>query len=194
MQSGWSLTRLRVVVYAAALAAGYLAPWQSANYADPHTLWVWLGVWQSTFGISSTSGIVVVTWLAIVISGLGAALRLWASAHSRPRLQALGSLLLAAAVCVLLPPVGALIALPVLLAFEVAGAASTRPATPGHTQWTAAWLQEVAALGIFVSFAALSWQYNAQLLVRALLIACGLGLVARAALPTSATQNQKPAA
>ena len=195
MQSGWSLTRLRVVIYAAALAAGYLAPWQSASYAGPHTLWVWLGVWQSTFGISSTSGIVVVTWLAIVLSGLGAALRLWASAHFRPRLQALGSLLLAAAICVLLPPVGALVALPVLLAFEAAGAVSAaRPATPTRPQWTAAWLQEVAAVGIFVSFAALSWQYNAQLLVRALLIACGLGLVARAALPTAATQSQKPAA
>lgn len=191
MQSSGSLTRLRVVIYIAALGAGYLAPWQSASYAGPHTLWVWLGVWQSTLGISSTSGILVVTWLAVALSALGALLRLWSAAYGRPRLQALGSLLLALAICVLMPPIGALVAMPVLLAFEAVGIASARPATQARTQWSTAWLQEVTPLGIFVSFAALSWQYNAQLLVRAMLIACGLGLIARAALPAPAPTTDR---
>ncbi len=188
------LSRMRWLIYVAALGAGFLAPWQSAGYNGPRTLWVWLGVWQSTMGMSSTTGIVLVTWLAVALSGLGAWLRVWAAANDGRRLLAAGSLLLALAVSVLMPPVGALAVLPVLVAYEVVVIASTKDSGITPRQWTSALLREVAALGVFVSFAALSWQYNAQLLERALLIACGLGLVARAALPMGATKADKLAA
>jgi protein-S-isoprenylcysteine O-methyltransferase Ste14 len=47
--------------------------------------------------------------------------------------------------------------------------------------WGDALLGEILPLGVFLSFATLSWQYNSQLLIRAVLISFGLSLVARAA-------------
>jgi protein-S-isoprenylcysteine O-methyltransferase Ste14 len=46
--------------------------------------------------------------------------------------------------------------------------------------WGRALLGEVMPLGALVSFAALSWQYNSSLLIRAMLISFGLSLVVRA--------------
>jgi len=43
-------------------------------------------------------------------------------------------------------------------------------------------LGEIFGLGVLTSFAALSWQYNAGLLLRAVLISFGISLVARAIL------------
>jgi protein-S-isoprenylcysteine O-methyltransferase Ste14 len=45
-----------------------------------------------------------------------------------------------------------------------------------------AMLSEITPLGVLVSFAALSWQYNASLLERAVLVSFGLSLVTRAIL------------
>jgi hypothetical protein len=198
MKQSSPLARLRVVLYAVVLGAGFLAPWQSASYTGPRTLWVWLGVWQSTLGMTSTVGIELVTWLAVVLSGLGALMRWWGVAHAGRRWQASGSLLLALAVSVLMPPVGALVTMPAIVVYEVvvmsgADGGVEAAKTP---RWGRAILREVASLGVFVSFAALSWQYNARLLEQALLITCGLGLIARAALPTeaSATDAKKSAA
>ena len=47
-------------------------------------------------------------------------------------------------------------------------------------QWGRAILSEITPLGVLGSFAALSWQYNAGLLTRAVLISFGLSLVVRA--------------
>ena len=84
-QQGWSLARLRGAIYAVAMMVGFLAPVQPATYTGPRTLWVWLGVWQSTMGITSTTGIVLVTWLAVLLTVLGALLRLWAARRRMPR-------------------------------------------------------------------------------------------------------------
>jgi protein-S-isoprenylcysteine O-methyltransferase Ste14 len=46
--------------------------------------------------------------------------------------------------------------------------------------WVGALLGEVMPLGLLVSYAALSWQYNAGLLTRAVLVSFGLSLVVRA--------------
>ncbi len=48
--------------------------------------------------------------------------------------------------------------------------------------WGRALLGEVMPLGVFASFAVLSWQYNAMLLVKAVVISFGVSLVVRAAL------------
>jgi protein-S-isoprenylcysteine O-methyltransferase Ste14 len=53
--------------------------------------------------------------------------------------------------------------------------------------WVGALLGEVFPLGVVVSFAAFSWQYNSNLLIQAVLVSFGLSLVVRAFLP-SATQ------
>jgi protein-S-isoprenylcysteine O-methyltransferase Ste14 len=58
-----------------------------------------------------------------------------------------------------------------------------RVAAGGHTpNWRRAILGEITPLGVLVSFAALSWQYNAHLLSRAVLISFGVSLVVRALL------------
>ena len=191
MKQEWSMARLRWVIYAAVLGAGFLAPWRAADAMGPRTLWVWLGVWQSTMGMTSTTGIVLVTWVAVALCAVGAALRVWAAAQARPRMQAAGSLLLMLAVCVLMPPVGAVVVAPVVVAYEAVGMASAGMAVrrAARPHWVAVLLSEVTALGVLVCFAALSWRYNARLLEQALLVACGLGLIGRAALPTAAAES-----
>jgi len=122
----------------------------------------------------------------------------------------LGSWLMVAAISVLMPPTGALVTMVLLSLFllrlilgeEAFLAAqlgehyagyrravprlipSLRPRVAASGQqpnWGRALLGEVMPLGVLVSFAALSWQYNAQLLTRAMLISFGLSLVVRAA-------------
>lgn len=194
MNEGWSLQRLRAVMYAVAMMVGFLAPLQPASYTGPRTLWVWLGVWQSTLGISSTTGIVLVTWLAVVLTALGTGLRLLAAARRSSRLRAFGSLAIGLALCILMPPFGALAAAPILIAYELTvfsmatsptsrSSTSASSTSPSVTSGLRILLQEVGSLGITLAFAALSWQYNARILEKALLIACGIGLMARAAAP-----------
>ena len=59
-----------------------------------------------------------------------------------------------------------------------------RVSASGQTaNWGRAIIGEVTPIGIFASFAALSWQYNASLLSRAALISFGVSLVVRALVP-----------
>lgn len=196
-QQGWSLARLRGAIYAVAMMVGFLAPVQPATYTGPRTLWVWLGVWQSTMGITSTTGIVLVTWLAVLLTVLGALLRLWAAMRRMPRARAVGSALMGLAVCILMPPFGALVAAPILIAFEVVvisaarlDASSAGGQSANERSGLRALAQEAGVLAAAACFAALSWQYNARLLEQALLIACGAGLIARAALPGKAAAGE----
>jgi protein-S-isoprenylcysteine O-methyltransferase Ste14 len=121
----------------------------------------------------------------------------------------LGSWLMVAAISVLMPPTGALwtmILLTIFLLRLILGeeaflaaqlgapyaayknavprlVPSLRPRVPARGElpnWGRALLGEVMPLGVLVSFAVLSWQYNASLLTRAVLISFGLSLVVRA--------------
>ena len=121
----------------------------------------------------------------------------------------LGSWLMVAAISVLMPPTGALSTMVVLTIFLlrlILGeeaflaaqlgepyaayknavprlAPSLRARVPSgglQPDWGRAILGEVMPVGVLVSFAALSWQYNASLLIRAVLISFGLSLVVRA--------------
>jgi protein-S-isoprenylcysteine O-methyltransferase Ste14 len=131
----------------------------------------------------------------------------------------LGSFLMFAAISTLMPPSGAAFALVVLAIFlmrlilgEEAFLAvrlgepyaayrkavhrlipSLRPRVPasGHKpSWGRALLSEITPLGVLVSFATLSWQYNAFLLSRAILISFGLSLVVRALAEPGAASSQ----
>jgi protein-S-isoprenylcysteine O-methyltransferase Ste14 len=53
------------------------------------------------------------------------------------------------------------------------------PAPAAQPQWLVAVLAEVTAIGIFVALAFLSWTYNIQLMLRAILIGFGISLVVR---------------
>jgi protein-S-isoprenylcysteine O-methyltransferase Ste14 len=121
----------------------------------------------------------------------------------------IGSWLMMAAISVLMSPTGAMVAmilLTVFLARLILGEEtflavqlgepykaykrtvprllpSLRPRIAAGGQrpdWGRALLGELMPLGVLVSFAALSWQYNASLLTRAILISFGLSLVVRA--------------
>jgi protein-S-isoprenylcysteine O-methyltransferase Ste14 len=123
----------------------------------------------------------------------------------------LGSFLMLAAISVLMPASGAAVTLVLMTIFllrlilgEEAFLApklgapyaaylkavprlipSLRPrvAVSGQTaNWGRAFLGEITPLGVLVSFATLSWQYNAHLLWRAVLISFGVSLVVRALL------------
>jgi protein-S-isoprenylcysteine O-methyltransferase Ste14 len=126
----------------------------------------------------------------------------------------LGSWLMVAAISVLMPPTGALLTMILLsifllrliwgeesflagqlgepyMAYKSAVPRLIPRLGPGvaaggqRPNWGRAFLGEVMPLGVLVSFAALSWQYNASLLIRAVLISFGLSLVVRALiLPT----------
>jgi protein-S-isoprenylcysteine O-methyltransferase Ste14 len=121
----------------------------------------------------------------------------------------IGSWLMVAAISVLMPPTGALVTMAVLSVFLIrlifgeeaflagrlgAPYAAYKRAVPRlipslfprvtagreRPNWGRALLGEVMPLGVLASFAALSWQYNASLLTRAVLISFGLSLVVRA--------------
>ncbi len=59
------------------------------------------------------------------------------------------------------------------------------PAGGSKPHWRRALLGELTPLGVLASFSALSWQYNASLLIRAVLVCFGISLVVRALLPPS---------
>lgn len=134
----------------------------------------------------------------------------------------LGSLLTNAAVAVLMPPSGAaftLILLVVLyvrlilgeeafLTAKLGGEYNTyrqsvprlipsfrTSVKPGgqRPHWGAAVLGEIFPLGILVSFAALSWQYNSQQLTQAVLVSFGLSLVVRALTAPKSSGGEKTA-
>ena len=49
--------------------------------------------------------------------------------------------------------------------------------------WTRAIIAELFPIGVFLTFAALSWQYNHSLMIRAVIVSFGISLIARALLP-----------
>jgi protein-S-isoprenylcysteine O-methyltransferase Ste14 len=66
-----------------------------------------------------------------------------------------------------------------------------RVASSGQSpNWTRALLYEITPLGVLLSFAVLSWQYNAFLLSRAVLVCFGLSLVVRAFVPPNPAARQ----
>jgi hypothetical protein len=120
-----------------------------------------------------------------------------------------GSLLMKATIAILMPPSGALVSLTLLTIFVfrlilgeeafLAGQLGApyaaycravprliptlRPGVASGGQrprWALALLSELTPVGVLVSFAALSWQYNAELLTRAVMISFGASLVVRA--------------
>ena len=60
-----------------------------------------------------------------------------------------------------------------------------RPLKPSGRKpaWGRAILAELFPVGVFVSFAALSWQYDRMLMVKAMIVSFGISLVVRAVLP-----------
>lgn len=228
--------RFRVGISFVIILLGFWAPWVNYLHWKSHvSTWLWLGVKLSSLGITSTSGILVVTGLVIAVAAAAAVLRVWGTACLGPALVNsdemetgkvladgpyrhvrnplyLGSWLMIAAIAVLMPPSGAALSLLLLalfllrivlgeeafltdqlgdpyLAYKRAVSRllpSLWPRVPASGQsprWSYALLSEITPLGVLIVFLTLSWQFNADLLIRAILVSFGLSLVVRALLP-----------
>ena len=238
--------RFRLMLMVLVIMLGFFAPWiESLHWGTRTTTWLWLGFELSRLGISSATGIEVITALAIAVAAAAAIIRVWGTAYlgtatvNNTEMKAgivtangpfryvrnplyLGSWLMVAVISVLMPPTGALVTMTILTIFLMRlilgeeaflsgklgeSYAAYRAAVPRliprlrsrvtasgqQPNWGRALLAEITPLGVLVSFAALSWQYNASLLTRAVLISFGISLVVRAVLPSVAESERATA-
>jgi protein-S-isoprenylcysteine O-methyltransferase Ste14 len=233
MQASAIEFRFRMILMTLAIVLGFWAPWiEWLHWGTRSTLWLWLAFELGGLGMTAAAAIDLVTALTILAAACAAAIRVWGTAYlgtttvNNAEMKAglvmavgpyrrvrnplyLGSWLMFAAISVLMPPTGALVAMILLtvvlfrlilgeeafltaqlgepyLAYKRAVPRlipSLRPRVASGGQrpgWGRALLGETMPLGVLVSFAAFSWQYNAVLLTRAVLISFGLSLVMRA--------------
>ena len=235
--------RFRMWISAAIVVLGFWAPWldpkflellhlESSQIGSRTTLWLWLGFQMSSLGVTSTTGIEIVTAVAIFVAAVAAWFRVWGTAYlgagivHNAEMKAgqvksdgpyrylrnplyLGSYLTIVAVSILMPPSGAaftLVLLAVTLLRLILGEeafltaklgepyVAYKRAVPriipmlrsqvvaggGNADWGRSVVSEVFPIGVLVCLTVLSWQYNAHLMLRAILVCFGLSLVTRA--------------
>jgi hypothetical protein len=180
-------TRLAIVVDLAVvlLFALFLwAPWdRSVDAASSSFSMVWLAlpVTFSRHGIHLESATVTVTFSALAAAALGALLSIAARIRGSAALSATGTVLFGCSVAILMPlwtAIGFLGALLLIVALR-ARLVALQPVSA-----LIASLSELWPLGYAIGFAVLAWRYNPQLLIKTLLIAFGVSLVARAVMPS----------
>lgn len=160
------------------------APWdKTADAPSSATTMAWLAlpVTLARHGVHLESATIIVTISALVAAALGALLSIAARMRGSSVLWAAGAFLFGSSVSILMPlwtAVGFLGALLLIVALR-ARFVVMRPVTA-----LAAFLSELWPLGYAAGFAALAWRYNPQLLLKALVIAFGVSLVARALVPS----------
>jgi hypothetical protein len=157
-------------------------PWERTADASSSATMAWLAlpVMLARHGVHLESATIAVTISALVIAALGALLSIAARMRGSSVLWAAGAFLFGSSVSILMPlwtGVGFLGALLLILALR-ARFVAIRP-----TSVLVAFLSELWPLGYAAGFAALAWRYNPQLLLRTLVIAFGVSLVARALVP-----------
>jgi hypothetical protein len=166
------------------------APWDrtaSAISSSTTMAWLALPVTLARHGVHLEFATIAVTISALVTAALGALLSIAARIRGSAALWAAGAWLFGCSVAILMPlwtAVGFLGALLLIVALR-ARFAAMRPATA-----LIAFLSELWPLGYAAAFAALAWRYNPQLLLKALVIALGVSLVARALVPASPAGEQ----
>ena len=159
------------------------APWERTADASSSATMAWLAlpVMLARHGVHLESATIAVTISALVVAALGALLSIAARMRGSSILWAAGAFLFGCSVSILMPlwtAVGFLGALLLILALR-ARFIAIRSASV-----LVAFLSELWPLGYAAGFAALAWRYNPQLLLKALVIALGVSLVARALVPS----------
>jgi hypothetical protein len=159
------------------------APWERTAAASSSATMAWLAlpVMLARHGVHLESATVAVTISALAVAALGALLSIAARMRGSSVLSAAGAFLFGSSVSILMPlwtAVGFLGALLLILALR-ARFIAIRSASV-----LVAFLSELWPLGYAAGFAALAWRYNPQLLLKALVIALGVSLVARALVPS----------
>jgi hypothetical protein len=158
-------------------------PWDRGAQTTPTTLtWLLLPVTLARHGIGLNYATEIVTIFVLAIGAVGASLSIAGRMRGSAPLWAAGAWLFGASVAILMPlwtAVGFLGALLLVLALR---ARFVQAAPLGALP---AMLLELWPVAYTVAFAVLAWRYNPQLLLKALLIALGASLVARALVPAT---------
>jgi hypothetical protein len=189
MTRGQRLLVVFDVVIVLVFALFLWAPWDrtaSAISSSTTMAWLALPVTLARHGAHLEFATVAVTISALTSAALGALLSIAARLRGSAALWAAGAWLFGCSVAILMPlwtAVGFLGALLLVVALR-ARFVAMRPVTA-----LAAVLSELWPLGYAASFAALAWRYNPQLLLKALVIALGASLVARALVPSATGGN-----
>jgi hypothetical protein len=160
------------------------APWdRSVDAATSSFSMVWLAlpVTLSHHGIHLESATVTVTFSTLVAAAIGALLSIVARMRGSAALCAAGTVLFGCSVAILMPlwtAVGFLGALLLIVALR-ARLVALPPVSALIASFSELW-----PLGYAIGFAVLAWRYNPQLLIKTLLIALGVSLIARAVTPS----------
>jgi protein-S-isoprenylcysteine O-methyltransferase Ste14 len=229
--------RLRMWIQVLIIALGFWSPWiglldLSRRYASL----AWLALEISRSGLTSfTVATPIVIVLGAVAALVGAVLRVWGVAYlgygvvHHGDMQGgtvmaagpyryvrnplyLGGWFMVLAMCLLMPPTGALFTLilvsifllRLILAEEAFLSAklgepyreylrlvprivprfrSTVPAAQAQPHWLVAFGTEINPIGVFFTLAVLSWTYDNLLMIKAVLIIFGISLVVKALMP-----------
>jgi hypothetical protein len=168
------------------------APWDRAAAAPASSsfsmTWLVLPVTIARHGIHLVSATVTVTIAALVAATLAALLSIVARMRGSASLWAAGTWLFGCSVAILMPPataIGFLGALLLIVALR-ARFVAMRPVTALGALFSELW-----PIGYAAGFAVLAWRYNPQLLLKALLIAFGASLIARALMPSRESGTAK---
>ena len=166
------------------------APWDRAAFAASSSLnmlWLSLPMILAHQGAHMETATVTVTIMALVTAAIGALLSIAGRLRGSAGWWAAGMFLFACSVAILMPiwtAVGFLGAVLLLVALRA------RFAPIRATNALAAVLSELWPVGYAIGFAVLAWHYNPQLLIKVLMVAFGISLVARALLPARAPLAQ----
>jgi protein-S-isoprenylcysteine O-methyltransferase Ste14 len=230
--------RLRGLILTIIVLLGFWAPWiQALDLGKRISLLEWMALELSRAGLLRfTYATPVVIVAGALIAALGLVLRVWGAACLGPgtvraramragELEAglqsggpyryvrnplyLGTWFMIAAMSFLMPPTGALFAVPVstifllrlILAEESFLAAqlgapyqqylravprlfprlrTSLPRTNSSPRWPIAVLTELNSVSIFITLAVLSWSYDHELMIKGIVVGFGVSIIARA--------------
>ncbi len=224
--------RFRVWIIALLYVLGFVLPWPGPTRAGGNHVWAWLA--EQFFRmrvLPLQEAFEAIAIVACLLALIGAGLRVWATAYPGPgivrdaKLHAsslviagpyrflrnplyLGTFLTAAAVSILMPPLGALLFLVVLGLFELRLIAAERaflaeqlgdlyledrrtsPDSPASSlaqpRLAHSLLAETFPVGVALCFLIFCWNYDVHLLTRCVLICAGVTMVVQALLPRQA--------
>jgi hypothetical protein len=165
------------------------APWDriaDTSGSSATMAWLALPMLLARHGLHLAYATYTVTISALAAAALGALLSIAARMRGSAALAAAGTFLFGCSVAILLPMWTAIGFLGTLLLIV---ALRARFIAMHPTTALAAVLSELWPLGYAAGFAILAWRYNPQLLIKALVIALGISLVARALVPSTGTAS-----
>ncbi|MGB6744032.1 MAG: isoprenylcysteine carboxylmethyltransferase family protein [Terracidiphilus sp.] len=238
--------RLRMLIMTTIVVLGFWSPWiEALDMGQRISLLEWLALMASRAGLLRfTYATPVVIVAGALLAAAGVVLRVWGTAYlgygtvHHGEMQAgavmadgpyrymrnplyLGGWFMMAAMAFIMPPTGALFAIPLLTFFllrlilgeeaflttqlgepyrEYLRAVprlfprlrGAPPAAGNKPHWLTAIATELNPIGVFITLGVLSWWYDNELMLKGILVSFGVSLVVRAVMPR-ASANPNPA-